>query len=345
MQTDISTSIERLVYTAYTYQWLVTPWAWWQLAVRDAPRRIDRPIFLLGVQGGGLTLLSRMLRRGGQLVSSGGSASYWTAADEMQNSHGLYLPQELSGARWKRPPHPLFTGPRSWTYAARELYAAYRRGAEQNTSSIEAKLRRVIKMSLARHAPHDSSARFIDKSQTYMLRVGLIYAALQGCDPLFILVPRDPYVSVYRAAIGKAGDMRRLARSLSYEERLGICAEHYGNSIRAVYDDVDKHDLNFHLCQFEELLDDPARVLKEVCAFAGLNFSEEMIPAAHHRIPYGSRYRDRWYPLRRDVNSAYEASIDDHIVTVVNRHCAELFDRLGYRRRHGVKDRPSVAAT
>ena len=333
MQPNILNNIERLIFTVRTYQWMLSPTVWWYAAGGGTSRRIDRPIFLLGVQGGGLTLLSRMLRRGGQLVSGSGGPSYWTSADEIQNSFGLFLPQELSGTRWKRPPHPLFSGPRSWTYAARELFSVYRKVAGQNTPEIQSRLKSVIRSSLARYARHDHAARFIDKSQTYTVRVGLIHAALRKYEPRFVLMPRDPYISVYRAAIGKAEDMRRLSNKISYKDRIDICAEHYGNSIRAVYEDVKNCALEVHLCRFEDLIENPRQVLQGVCAFTELNYMDDMIPAAHHRIPFGSRYRDRWYPLRQSVNAAYESHINDLVINAVNKHCGDIIESLGYSRR------------
>jgi len=59
--------------------WMLNPRSWFG---RFEEAEIDRPIFLLGVQGGGLTLLSRMLRRHPQVVSVSGNHRYWSGADE-----------------------------------------------------------------------------------------------------------------------------------------------------------------------------------------------------------------------------------------------------------------------
>lgn len=45
---------------------------------------IDRPIFLLGTHCGGLTLISRMLRRNKRELSVSGNHKYWSGADEIQ---------------------------------------------------------------------------------------------------------------------------------------------------------------------------------------------------------------------------------------------------------------------
>lgn len=59
-------------------------------------KSINSPIFLLGVQGGGLSLVSRMLRRNDKVVSVTGDSNYWTGADEMQNVLGPILPAEFT---------------------------------------------------------------------------------------------------------------------------------------------------------------------------------------------------------------------------------------------------------
>jgi len=340
MTSSIFKKAERAFYTLRTYQWIISPNAWRHLLSGAKNRKIDRPIFLLGTQGGGLTLLVRMLRRGGGLVTCAGGDRYWTAADEMQNSLGPILPADFSGARWKRPPHPVFDGPRSWSYAVGDLHDLYRKRASDATEENVSGLRKMIRVSLARHAPKNPNARFIDKSQTFTMRVGLISKALEGCDPRFVMVPREPYISVYRAAMGKAGDMEALKDRLTYEERIEICAEHYAASMRAAFEDADALGLNMHLVPFETLLTDPEGELRRICAFLDLEFKPDMIPSPDHEIPFGSRFRDRWYPLRTDVNSSYDAKLDALTIEAVNRHCGDMIERLGYARR----DLPAAAA-
>lgn len=330
---NVGVTFERIVYAGRMYGWMLQPSIWWRLKKKAPDRTIDRPIFILGTQGGGLTLLTRMLRRHGHVVSGAGGAEYWTAADEIQNIYGPALPADLAGARWKVPPHPHLPSRRSWTYGTKELLPAYRRTSADLIPEVAEALRRAIATSLHRHARGDPSARFLDKSQTYMLRVGLIAAALRDCDPQFVLMPREPYVSVRRAAIGKARDMADLKDRTPYEERIMLCAEHYGNCVRAVFEDCDAAGLPLHLVRFEDLLVEPELRLRELCESVGLEFRKDMLPAAHHRLPYGSRFRDRWYPVKSDVNAPYESQIDRTTIAAVNFHCGDVLDRLGYRRR------------
>lgn len=322
--------LHRVVYTVRMMSWLADP----RTYLPVPPIRIDRPIFLIGTQGGGLTLLARMLQRHPDVVSGAGNARYWTSANEIQNIYGPRLPFDLTGLRYKAPPHPVLTAPRSWTFAARDLFATYRRTAQDATHAVRTQLQNIIRLSILRHAKNKHAARFLDKSQVYSVRVGMLQAALADCNPVFILVPRDPYVSVYRAAEGKAGDMARLKSVLSREERIDICAEHYANSMRAALEDSDTLGIAMPILPFEQLLKNPEESLRTVCAHAGLSYHADMLPHAHHKLPIGTRFLDRWYPIRADVNSAYEHKIDALTIERVNHHCGpDLIKRLGYETR------------
>lgn len=322
--------LERLVYVLRTYSWVADP----RILSRHSDIPIVRPIFILGTQGGGLTLLSRMLRRHPNSVGAAGGCRYWTSADELQNVFGPILPADLTGLRFKAPHHPVLTAPRSWTFAARDLFERYRATEDDVTPEISRALKRVIRYSIRRFARSPQRARFVDKSQSYSVRAGLIWAALAESDPRFVLVPRDPYVSVFRASRGKAADMKRLASSMSLAERVELCAEHYANTMRATLEDADSLNLPLKIVRFEDLIAEPEKVLRDCCQFVDLDFRRDMLPAPGHRLPLGSRFRDRWYPIRSGVNVGYEDCLDATTLEAVNRHCGSLLNRLGYHRRN-----------
>ena len=78
------TVINRLAYHMRRLDWLVT-----NGFINTSTVKLDRPIFLLGNQGGGNTFLSRMIRRNSAVVSVGGGNDYWTSADEMQKVYSI----------------------------------------------------------------------------------------------------------------------------------------------------------------------------------------------------------------------------------------------------------------
>jgi hypothetical protein len=296
---------------------------------------VDRPIFLLGFQGGGTTLVSRILRRNRRAVSVTGNHEYWSGAGEMHTVLGPTLPQELTGTVWKplAPDHRL-DPPRSWSYATDELLPHYRETAADASRELAKELKRVLRMCLARQAKDTETARFTDKSQVYTVRAGLLDALLDGHDPRFVLLLMNPYIACYKSAKGKAADMERYKSFLSLEERLELCAQHWTNSVEAALEDV-SHKL--HIVRFEDVLREPAEEVQQVCDHVDLEFDPDMLPQAHHELPLGSRFRDRWYPLEPDRPMNYLDELWDSMgvegIEIIRSRCGKYAEKFGYEAR------------
>ncbi|MFB6273385.1 MAG: sulfotransferase [Salinibacter sp.] len=295
---------------------------------------IQRPVFLLGVQGGGLTLVSRMLRRHPRIVSVSGNHRYWAGADEIHTVFGPLLPPELTGTRYKVPwpDHPLFDPPRSWAYASDELLPYYRKTSQDATPELRERLQRVIRMSVAQHAEDPDQAQFIDKSQVYTVRISLVRELLRENYPKFVLVPVNPFASCYRAALGKAQDMYRLRHRLSFLERLDICAQHWKNSMQCALEDRDD---DLMIVKFEDILTDPSRSIGRICEHVEIDYRDDLLPAPNDRVPFGSRFRDRWYPLDPDRALKYKEQASDEELDVIHAQCAEIAAELGYEDHKG----------
>lgn len=328
--TKLNSRLARLIYSLRMFGWLVDPRFWWG---QNFKQEIDRPIFILGMQGGGITLLTRILRRHGSVIAARGGKEWWSGPDEIQNVFGPALPPELTGLRWKVPPHPKFGKLRSWSYASNELLKTYRRTCEDVTHNTQTKLRNVIGYALKSHGRKIQTPRFVDKSQVNMVRAGLIHAALKDANPQFVMVLRNPYVSVFRAANGAARDMKDLAETTTLDERLKICAEHYANSVRAVFEDAAQCGFALKVMRIEDLFADPAKFTAEFCHHVSLVMHDDMIPAPHHRLVFGSRFADRWYPVNQKIDEKYWNKIDKITIAIVNTTCESLFERLGYEKK------------
>ena len=161
--------LNRLYYHLKRGRWIIDPRTYLG-NYEDIP--IDRPIFLLGVQCGGLTLVSRMLRRHPSVVSVTGNYRYWSGADKMHTVLGPILPAELTGLGYKvpNPQHPLFDSPRSWTYACDELLPFYRKTSLDANIELKKKFKRIIRMMIAKHAI-DKNKALIDKNQVYIIKI------------------------------------------------------------------------------------------------------------------------------------------------------------------------------
>ena len=292
---------------------------------------IERPIFLVGNQGDGLTLVSRMLRRHPQIISITGNHKYWSGADEMQGVMRCRLPRTLrQGGRFvcKDFPHKRLTPPRSWSYASNDLIGYYRKTAADYDPQTAASFRRIIREALYRYSG-GADKRFTDKSQLFTVKMGYVDALLKDTNPYFVLVTRNPYATCYRAALGKAGDMRRYAKYMSLDERVEVCVQHWSNSMCCVLEDKDKVS-NFKFVRFEDVLHEPRKTLAELCDFLDLSFTDDMIPSEHHSVPFGSKYKDRWYPLRVDVNRQYLDAIPSKYIDLIVEHCRDIAEQFGY---------------
>ncbi len=294
--------------------------------------RISSPIFLVGNQGDGLTLVSRMLRRNPLVVSITGNNLYWSGADEMQNVMRCRLPISLRlGGRLfcKDYYHPRFSPPRSWSYGSDDLIRLYRKTEQDYDAHAADTLRTIIREALCRFGRADGNSRFIDKSQVFSVKMSYVDALLKDSSPRFLLITRNPYATCYRAALGAAGDMRRYAKRMSLDERLEICVQHWSNVMKAILEDRDKVS-NFGWVRFEDVLREPRKYIAKICEYVELDFREEMIPHKGDKIPFGSKYRDRWYPLRTDVNEPYLQKIPSRYVAVIRERCGEMAADFGY---------------
>lgn len=300
-------------------------------AKRFIDHEIKSPVFFLGTHGGGLTLVSRMIRRHERIVSVTGNNKYWSGADEMQAVFGPALPFELSGIKHHLPKDNFHDGHTSWLYASNPLLEKYRNTEKDADLKNERYLKGIIKYCLLRFGRKKSNNIFVDKSQVFSVKLRFINELLGDCNPKFILVTRNPYTSCYRAPVKSEG-IRRLKGKCTKEELLAYASQHWSNTMSVALEDG-SNMRNFVTVKFEDVLRRPRKEVKKISRFIGIRFDDRMIPSEDHRVPFGSKYRDRWYPLREDVNEKYYESIGKEEADIIERHCFPVAEELGYERR------------
>ncbi len=67
-----------------------------------------------------------------------------------------------------------------------------------------------------------------------------------------------------------------------------------------------------------------------MCEFAELEFDPRQVPQPGQQAPLGSLSEEKWYPLRREENTRYLASLSPELVRALNERSADLIRRLGY---------------
>ena len=311
------------------YRYRENRWRWHpRFRSPDPSIAIDRPVFLLGIGGGGLTLTARILRRTPGVVSATGNHHYWAGNDEMQNVVQGHLLESFS---WRNLDVPGFQARHDNCYACDALIDAYVEGAGDATPEKRACFRSTLQglIAMNRDPAGEAPVRFLDKSQTFTLRTGLIASALDDTRPKFVFMTRDPYAMCWRGA-RKAETLADLDKS--DEEKLEIAVQHWCNSARAALEAAEAVDLS--CWRFEDLLTEPERVIREICEFAELPFSKEILPGPDDAIPWGSSSdafdRHKWYPLRPDVSRETLREIPGWAVDRVTEGCGALLERFGY---------------
>lgn len=315
------------LYYARRHKWRYHP------RFRDDPAiAIDRPVFLIGIQGGGLTILSRILHRLPETVSAAGDHMAWASDDECQNVYRDILPEELS---WRDVSVEGFSfrnfalNGHNWVFASEPYREFYLRGAEHATPELAAEFQSVIRRILRLHgATPAKPKRFIDKSQSLATRVGLVTELLSGCGPRFVLFVRNPFAAVWRAA---TGDDVIASLDMPIERKVEVAAQHW----KGLYESALAHDgRQLGVWKFEDFLAEPERIVREVCDHAALEFSPAIMPGPNDTIPWGSMYDAfnlrKWHPFRTDVNDRYLAEIPDWARDLVRRECGALVDRFQY---------------
>ncbi len=290
---------------------------------------INSPIFLIGNQGSGLTLVSRMLRRHESVVNVTGNHKYWVGGDEMQSVYEPILDPKLCGYFLNAPKHSLFTPPRSWSYATEDLIDEYRATENDFTEELSVKLRKAIKYALWRHGRKIKDPRFIDKSQYFSLKIPLIYEILKDTNPYFIWISRNPYISIVRAASGAAADMERYASKIDFDERVNYCTQHWKNVYLTIKKDKELVP-NFAHFMFEDIVKDPKQYIKEICNFVNLPYQDNLTPQKNDTIPFGVRNKTKWYPLRPDVNMQYTKLLTESRIEFLKEEIGSYVSELGY---------------
>jgi hypothetical protein len=302
----------------------------WRFSPRRVGRRVDtipldRPIFFLGTQGAGETIIGRCLRRNRAVVSVSGNSGYWTGADEAATIRNRMarLPPALLGSKHRSDlVHPELGTDQ--LYACDSLLPHYRRTADDATERDAAAYERFLREHLAVYAHDPRHARFLDKTHAYTVKIPLLAALLTESRPVFVLVARNPYETCRWIVARKAKFFRE---HVSSRRRLELAAEHRANAYRIALDDA-RQVGDLTVVRFEDFLEDPRAAVGRLCEHTGLECHDEMVPQPGQRRPFATLPGDRkWYPLYRSA-SAEEITPDER--DVVGTRCAEMAAYFGY---------------
>jgi len=332
---------QKLLHRGANVYWEYKPlWTLRRLTTSLDDIPIDRPMFIVGVQGAGLTLLTRMLHRNKRVVTIGGGRAFWTGLNEMDKHCIRPLPDELtlSSPGFQAPTfkdhdrrcgeeHDVFGRERSWIYANDEMIQRYRKTKEDWSPGIESTTKKRIRESIRAYAADLSQARFLDMSQTFSLKLPLLDRMFP--EAKIIVQTRDPYVLCWREAV--QANNRYWRRKPPFERQLELAAEQWRNTYRTLSKDLETLGKDAITIKFEDLIADPEREVRRATSHVQLEYHDDMIPRAHHTLPLGSGEAFKWYPIRSDVNQKYEEEMTEEARSIVSRELDGIGERYGYR--------------
>jgi hypothetical protein len=330
---------KRLVQVAVNAYWEYKPlWTPRRLTTSLDEIEIDRPIFVLGVQGGGLTLLTRMIHRNKDVVTIGGGRAYWVGNNEMDKQYVRELPEDftLRSPKFQSPTfkahmkgdeyeHPIFGTERNWVYACDDLLDQYRKTEDDWTANKEARFKNAIKESVRAYAPDPTDARFVDMSQTFSLKVPLLRKMFP--EARLVIQLRNPYATCIKEAQDHSYDWRR---TVGMERKLRIFSTHWRNTYTYAIEDTE--DLEHRIIvRYEDLVRDPEEVLRQVLETIGIDYKPDMIPRAHHKLPLGSSEHHKWHPIRTGANEKYLDELDGGTASVIQNTVDDVAQKFGYQ--------------
>lgn len=313
--------LEVLYYYYRRNRWIFRPDLFFFKKVK--PGFIDQPIFVTGHQGNGSTVVSRVLRRVENVVTLSGDCRYWSGADEMQSALAECLPDKFGRLSFRLPPSCYFRKRRGWSYACDEQLPYYCFSELDMQEKDREQFLRVLQGLILMNSRNKGN-RFLDKSQSYALKIPLLRAVLDGCNPKFIGIVRNPYVACYRAAMLKTGLAKE---NLSVEFRLRTAAQHWNNTVRELLRGSGE---DLKIFRIEDIIKEFESKIGEIADFCNLSLDASHFPSEKDTIPFGSRRKERWYPIKRDINSRYLESLPVEARRIIREKCGRYIDRFDY---------------
>jgi hypothetical protein len=288
---------------------------------------IDSPIFLLGTQGGGLTLVSRILRRSPEVVTIHADSRYWKGPDEMQLHFGEKLPEELrlrhSSIRKKMGVSETFE------YATNENLKYFRKTADDVTPEVKRRFERLLREIINRNSCNAVKARFLDKSQSFTIKVSFLAQLLEQWKPYFVLITRNPFAICLREARKYNSDKSHYSNA---EEKLRAACQHWTNSFRIACNDGENLK-RFRVWRFEDILVNPHCKIGEICEFTEIHFTSSMLPQPDETYPIPYLIDNKWYPIKKNINNKYIKSITEKEVGIIRETCNDLLAKFDYSER------------
>jgi len=296
-------------------------WIFYVIPAFFSKKKINKkPIFIVGHQGNGATIVSRIIRKTGDFITVTGGKNYIGGADEMQSVMGLLLTHKFTGIIHKYPRIASYTRRNGWFYASNKFIDYFRFGSSDYTDKDDRNFKLAIKTCLFRNSIFESQfqSRFLDKSQSYLLKIELIKKILANQSPKFIVIVRNPLATCWRAAFEKTGLAQQ---KINIEARLEMSVEHWNNCFYEMKKYESDESVNIY--RLEDILSNINTSIKDIFQFIETDFDDNYLPSKIDKMGIGSMRNERWFPVKTEVNNRRINSVPDWAYQYILTNCNE----------------------
>lgn len=322
--------LDRISSFIWRYKYKYSPRYLW---LKKDKIKINKPVFVLGVEGAGLSLFSKILFHHPNVVYPEGNSDHWGGRDQMDQIPVFDLPEELKLNNPANKNHPIFGKVRTRIYATDPLVNYYRKTKDDFTEEIRDKFQYVIKRIIGTYAHDPYNARFITKPQSYTLKIPLITELLKDSKVKFILVIRNPYAVSGRYMIKRQESIyKRYNKNPTDKQKIKYGAQHWKNSYQIALNDLKKYD-DFHVVRLEDVLKNTKEEMKKAFEYCELEFSESFLPQKDDNPHIGTFDRSKWYPIKTDVNKKYLNKLPDWAIEIIDNKCGDLANKFDYSHK------------
>jgi len=277
---------------------------------------IENPVYIIGYAHGGLTLLSNMLRRSPNFFTVSGKQGF--GPDEGHNELHYYLPHYLRNPDGK--------GGSCWTYNVEDNH---------NTEESITKGHRELYNRLINNICHEKDMRFLDKSQSYIIKMRYLQELFNYTNCYFIFVARNPYVLAYKPR--KFHSWYKDNKNKTDKDYISNGCSHIMNNYKIFKDDA-SHIKKLRIIKYEDLVLDTECILRKACDFLDVDFIDDMVPH-----PPNNR---KWYPINKSLIWQHRLEKDrDFFATseldnIISIECSEYIKDMEYKEWYPADKHP-----
>jgi hypothetical protein len=280
--------------------------------------RIYKPIYIVGYPHGGCTILCNMLRESCKTFTIIGTKKkhkmekrkplYFGSGLEGHNSLFVAIPDALK--------NPNGRGGHCWNFGWKENIEKNHL-IEKNVKQEDAEKYIKVLKEIKGYWEADDSMRYLDKSQSYLIKTRYLQKLLSPADVYFIFVIRNPYNVCYKPA-----------KWHMYSDHVRA-VEQVINTYNCFVEDA-KFLKHFIIIRFEDIIFKTRFILDMICKFLELDFEEDMIPHPNHDID--GEHERKFYPIdKRFINvDAREFKGYKNFDDVIAEKCDSIIKTFNY---------------